>query len=257
MKNIAPEVAAILSGATIADNVVRLPGAQLPRPTYEAIDAVLKGLGGKWSKKLGGHAFPSDPTDKLTEALDTGCFVNRQQELGFFETPPEIADRMAAFLDMQPGQRVLEPSCGTGNLIVALPTFVKVWAVEVDPEIAARCADRTGKTHGHTPIVGDFLDLALSSPGVDIDAVTMNPPFAKSRDIAHVRAAFNLLRAGGRFAAIVSEGPFFRQDREATSFREWLESPAVEIVEIEKLPHGTFRDVGTQVAARLILAIKR
>jgi hypothetical protein len=43
----------------------------------------------------------------------------------------------------------------------------------------------------------------------------MNPPFANFQDIAHVRAAFNLLEPGGRSVAVMGEGVFFRQDRKA------------------------------------------
>jgi hypothetical protein len=52
----------------------------------------------------------------------------------------------------------------------------------------------------------------------------MNPPFEKGQDIEHVRHAYDQLKPGGRVVAIMSEGPFFRSDKKATEFRDWLES---------------------------------
>ena len=56
---------------------------------------------------------------------------------------------------------------------------------------------------------------------------------------------------GGRLVAICSEGPFFRQDAAAVSFRGWLDAIGATV---EKLPPDTFRESGTGVAARLIVA---
>lgn len=52
----------------------------------------------------------------------------------------------------------------------------------------------------------------------------MNPPFADSQDIEHITHAFKFLKTGGVLVAIACEGPFFRQDKKSTFFREFLES---------------------------------
>jgi ParB family chromosome partitioning protein len=56
---------------------------------------------------------------------------------------------------------------------------------------------------------------------------------------------------GARLVAICSEGPFFRQDQAAVGFREWLDRIDAYT---EKLPAETFRESGTGVATRLIVA---
>jgi 16S rRNA G1207 methylase RsmC len=55
------------------------------------------------------------------------------------------------------------------------------------------------------------------------DRIVMNPPFENGQDIAHVEHAYELLSPGGRLVTVMSEGPFFRQDKNAASFRNWLE----------------------------------
>src|SRR5690606_258873 len=109
--------------------------------------------------------------------------------------------------------------------------------------------------------VGDFLEVTpelaafwKERPGFLFDAVVANPPFEDGADITHVQHAFGFLKPGGRLAAIVSEGCFFRQDRQATAFRAWFEEHRVGD---EKLPAGTFdrSDVTqrTGVATRIVV----
>ena len=93
--------------------------------------------------------------------------------------------------------------------------------------------------------------------GSGYDRIIMNPPFSEGRDIDHVRHAFSLLKPGGRVVAIMGEGAFYRSDRKATEFREWLET--VEGTS-EKLDEGTFLDpslpVTTGVHARMVVVDK-
>jgi len=46
-----------------------------------------------------------------------------------FPTPPELADRMVALADIRPGQRVLEPSAGTGRIIDAIRRTAHGYAI--------------------------------------------------------------------------------------------------------------------------------
>ncbi len=40
-----------------------------------------------------------------------------------FPTPPDLASRMVDAADIRPGHRVLEPSAGTGALLLAMPNI--------------------------------------------------------------------------------------------------------------------------------------
>ena len=63
------------------------------------------------------------------------------------------------------------------------------------------------------------------------------------------------LEDGGRLVAIVSEGPFYRQDSKAKEFRAWLEEHGGTS---EKLPEGSFKesDRKTGVNTRMIVVDK-
>ena len=51
------------------------------------------------------------------------------------------------------------------------------------------------------------------------------PVWIRTRGRLHrnTHRAYELLNPGGRVAAIMSEGPFFRNDRKAVDFRNWLD----------------------------------
>ena len=74
-------------------------------------------------------------------------------------------------------------------------------------------------------------------------------------DIKHTQYAYNLLNPGGRLVAIMSESPFFRMDKEAVAFRNWLDEVNGSS---EKLPQGSFLDSerSTGVATRIVVIDK-
>lgn len=65
---------------------------------------------------------------------------------------------------------VLEPSCGPGAWLQAIPEDVPVVGVEIDPELAQIARDRTGRP----VITGDFATVAL--PG-GVTTIVGNPPY--------------------------------------------------------------------------------
>jgi hypothetical protein len=96
-------------------------------------------------------------------------------------------------------------------------------------------------------VASDFLEYQGH-----YDKIVMNPPFQQQADIDHVRHAYSLLNAGGRLVAIVSEGVFFRQDKKASAFREWLEEVGGTSEQIEAGAFDT-SDRPTGVATRLVV----
>jgi hypothetical protein len=178
----------ILAGATVDGAIVRLASGRLKRAEYIKVDKVLVGLGGKWDRRAGGHRFPFDPSGIIQEVTATGNYVNRAQELQFFETPEPLADRMAVLADVGEGCRVLEPSAGLGALVRPLVRLgAHVTAVEMDHHNAEQLSSLSSDVHE-----GDFLKWATGASL--FDAVVMNPPFARRQDIEHVKDAWRLLR---------------------------------------------------------------
>lgn len=244
--SITADVADVLSRATIAGTLLKLPDEKLDRILYQKVDKVLTSLGGKWNRKQGGHVFDADPTARLDEGLGKGSVVSRTQTLQFFETPEALADDIVSRLDIRQDDVCLEPSAGRGRIIAALKKAgaFDITAIDVDADNMAAVM-RQGMAI--RMMEGDFL--AIADP-VSYDVVAMNPPFRANQDIRHVRHAWSLLRPGGRLGAIVSEHGFLGREREAVEWRDWLNEVDAEI---EVIPAGAFKEGGTMVQTRLIV----
>ncbi|KKL63474.1 hypothetical protein LCGC14_2174740, partial [marine sediment metagenome] len=157
---------------------------------------------------------------------------------GYFPTPATLATQMADTADIDAGDRVLEPSAGEGALLRAIGEEAKLTPEVLEGyEIAVDLVEDL-HAQGFTGIEqGDFLE---QDPEPVYDAVVMNPPFEKGRDIDHVRHAYEFLKPGGRLVAIMSEGSFSRTDNKATNFQGWLAGLKGKA---EKLPEDTFAGV--------------
>lgn len=262
MAQISDTVADILQDVTYEDNRVKLP-EQLSRDNYVKTDMVLQNLGGKWNRKAKAHVFDGMTNEELRrrigDAVATRSFTDRKKELQFFPTPEKVAHMMAQVANIGRGDVVLEPSAGHGAIACAVMKHsANVVAVEIDTtncQELRRVALGAVQFPGHNMrvIPADFVAWAEENDGVLFDAITMNPPFSGGQDIEHVRAAWSLLRPGGRLVAITSPGWQFKQDRKHTEFKQWLES---EGAITDELPAGTFKEAGTEVRTTLIVLQK-
>lgn len=175
----------------------------------------------------------------VKQQLKQGVAVQVVNAPQLFPTPPDLARRMVALAGVEPGERVLEPSAGTGRLLDALPGGCEVVAVELNGTLAGHLhrADRR--------VLGmDFMECTAELLGGQFDVVLMNPPFAKAADIAHIQHALRMLKHGGRLVAICAGGP-----RQAQALRPTVESLGGTW---EPLPAGTFKDEGTGVHSVLL-----
>lgn len=251
-----PSIVDVLRASTIEGRVLKLP--QLKRSEYLRVADVLDGMGGKWNRRHGGIAFDFDPGGVIQAAIATGRYVDRKKTLQFFETPEDLAERMADLAGIRTGMRVLEPSAGHGRLCrAALDRGAVVAAIEIDPlNVAVLDAIRGG---GHRLGTGlriwhaDFLQWCKGTQQ-RFDAVLMNPPFTGGQDIAHVMAAWPLLLPGATLVAIVSEHAFIGQEWQAREFRRFVAQ--LDQGRVERLEAGTFRSSGTNARARLISGVR-
>lgn len=123
--------------------------------------------------------------------------MNRQS-LGQYMTPGwaavELVERY--FGDLGARDHVIEPSCGTGAFLRALPPDVPGLGVEIDPELAAIAR----RTSGRPVIVGDFrmVDLPIRPT-----AIIGNPPFAVRTITDFLDRAWSLLPDEGRVGFIL------------------------------------------------------
>lgn len=186
----------------------------------------------------------------LREQLKLGVRAVAAPQL--FVTPPAIAQRMVALADPQLGDRLLEPSAGTGNLLRALPGctpfgerrqwFLEVVAVEKDERLAAGLAVAG---LANEVICCDFL--ACTDLG-SFDVVLMNPPFVDAQDVAHIKHAHLMLKPGGRLVAICANGP-----RQHAALRSLVDACGGTW---EELLEGSFASSGTDVRAVLLTLIR-
>jgi SAM-dependent methyltransferase len=177
--------------------------------------------------------------DRLANRHENGAAPRAVSAFQLFQTPPALAARLVAALDLQPGARVLEPSAGLGRILDELRAYSPSEVVAVD--VAAECAgelfrqDRPGVTIKQR----DFLATPPADLGT-FDAVAMNPPFHMRADIRHILHARKFLKPGGRLAALC----FDTSQRREQLYRlcdTW-----------EPIPAGTFGKEGTSVPTILL-----
>lgn len=157
-----------------------------------------------------------------------------------FQTPPAIADRMAALLlpTLSAVSVVLEPSAGLGRLYRAIRQAGHdgpVVLAEQSPDCCRELYDLTREDRSATLRQGDFLDMTIEA-----DAVLMNPPFKQGRDIKHILHALDLLRPGGLLVALCYNG--VRQNKKLR--------PLANTWEI--LAAGSFKTEGTRAEIALL-----
>ncbi|MEU8436667.1 N-6 DNA methylase [Streptomyces sp. NPDC029216] len=105
-------------------------------------------------------------------------------------TPDGVAALMAA-LAGPAARSVLDPACGTGGLLRALPGATALYAQDSSPELAALAALRLA-LHGPAPIRAAAADSlrADALAGCAVDAVLCHPPF-NERNWGHDELAYD------------------------------------------------------------------
>lgn len=244
-KKLSNDVLAILSAAEIEGNTVRLTCGQLDRKLYVDVNAALEALGGKWNRKTRGHDFPSDPAEKLENAILTGE-VTPPSKNGYFPTPKTVVKQLLDLADLSDGMTVLEPSAGQGAIADELRAIgFEPFCCEILPENV-----KVLKEKSYYMPTQDFFTLQEKDR---FDRVIMNPPFERQADIDHVLHAFELLRAKGKLVSVMSAGITFRADKKAVAFREFVDAHLGEII---PLPQGSFEESGTGVNSVIVVIPK-
>lgn len=118
--------------------------------------------------------------------------------LGQWMTPDWAAAELVAhyFGDLTLCDRVVEPSCGQGAFLRALPDYVPAIGIEIDPALAAVARASSGRE----VVLGDFTTTALP---FEPTTILGNPPFRLATVEAFMARAFALLPDGGRVGFIL------------------------------------------------------
>jgi hypothetical protein len=170
---------------------------------------------------------------------------------GFFPTPDAVIQKMLKYMDIQPGDRVLEPSAGRGDLAKAV--------LKKQPDAIVDCIEWNWNLREILGMKGFNVagDDIFEYPSTeDYRWVIMNPPFEDAQDARHVRHVYeNHLAPGGILVAITSNSIEHNSSQEYEAFREWIgESRARHAA----LPAGSFQesDNSTGVATCLLVVGK-
>jgi protein-L-isoaspartate O-methyltransferase len=248
---ISDPVLAVLEQARLDGNKLYLDTVgQLERKLYTDVNKVLEAIGGKWNRGAKAHLF-EEPVEPLIETiLETRVYSRVKQDLGQFDSPQAVVDRVIELAAIEGGMWVLEPQGGIGNLAAAAEDAGGiVWSYEIDEKRFAKLAERLNGGNSGAVICADFLTVEPGDePGYD--RVVMNPPFAKQADIDHVLHAFKFLRPGGRLVSVMSAGAMQRVNRKAVEFREFVWAHEGRFVE---LPDSAFAESGTEVRTCIVV----
>ena len=237
-RKIGNTVLAILSGATINDNIVILNCGQLEREQYVEVNKVLEAMGGKWNRKYKGHIFSDNPTDKLEAIILTGEY-DKPADYGYFPTPMDLVDNMIAMAELTPNMRVLEPSAGQGAIAERVARITGCDNVHCFELLPDNCEVLRKYGFMKTECC-DFLTVETKPL---YDRVIMNPPFARQQDIDHVTHALKCVNSMGRLVSIMSSGITFRKDRKTLGFLALIEGHS----KIISNPLESFKPLGTLV----------
>lgn len=141
---------------------------------------------------------------------------DRRRLLGQYPTPQWVADALVErhFADLGAGDTVLEPSCGPGRFLQALPSSVDAVGVELDPQLAALAEQVTGRR----VIAGDFTTAEID---VEPTAIIGNPPFQLALIDRFLDRAHALLPEAGRVGFILPAYAFQTAARVAGYGERW------------------------------------
>lgn len=113
-------------------------------------------------------------------------------ELSQWFTPRWVCEAIVEefFPKLDLADLVVEPSCGPGRFLQALPDHVNAIGVEIDPQLAQQAREATGR-----PIItGDFLKAPIP---VGVSHILGNPPFTADLIHGFLDRSHELLVEGG------------------------------------------------------------
>ena len=264
-------LAAHAHGGTLAE------GAFSPRDAYDAAElglhlCLLRAGLDTQADEAGARAHLAE-AGRLAALLPTQTRRTAEQE-GFqqFSTPAPYAYLCAWAAGVGPGDRVIEPSAGTG----ALAAFALAAGATVHAnELSARRADLLSillAEAGQDPIRtltrenANHLDAVLP-PDLRADVVLMNPPFSQTAGrlgrrrvstvgTGHVLQALRRLAPGGRLVAVLSAAVQRGKPTHRAFFAALGVDPYRLRADIE-VGGAVYRPNGTSVRTRVLVVDRR
>lgn len=151
---------------------------------------------------------------ELAAAASVRASAGDTAGLGQFPTPAWAADALIRehLPHLDESDFVLEPTCGPGRFLAAIPSHVAALGVEIDPNLAQQARILTGRQ----VITGDFLTVDIpSTPTV----VLGNPPF-ETRLIEQILDRVHTLLVDDGRVCFVLPAYFFQTARRVARYSE-------------------------------------
>lgn len=148
--------------------------------------------------------------------------------LSVYQTPVWVCEELVSsrFAWLSSSDLVLEPTCGEGHWLQAVPADVPAIGVEIDPGRAAIARERSGRD----VIVGDCLAVELERRPT---AIIGNPPFRASFVDTLLSRAHDWLPNGGSCGLILPVFLMHEAERVVREKQRWS-------IEMEALPRSVF-----------------
>lgn len=141
-------------------------------------------------------------------------------ELSQFFTPFWVAEELVDDALRGIGSAaVLEPSCGTGSFLTAIPSHMPALGIDIDPKVASAAM----KNSGRNVIIGDFRTCDLE--GFQPEVLVGNPPFEMAVINGFLDRAHEILPDDGLIAMIVPAYSF-QTPRQVT---RWMDMFSIEV----------------------------
>lgn len=148
-------------------------------------------------------------------ARDNGS-AEQRKALGQYFTPIWVAEQLVErhFPELDGNSLVVEPSCGAGAFLQALPAHVPAIGVEIDPRWARAARAATGRDI----LTGDFTQVALDASPTHVIG---NPPFEMKVVEAFLERSLQLLPDEGRVGFILPAYMFQTPSRVVRWNEDW------------------------------------
>ncbi len=171
--------------------------SKLQKTQSDELERTLTFIGGVQENKH--WRFPYEVGHTLNTIVATGLIPDAKSHQ-FYPTPRIIAEYVARAIELQPGETLLEPEAGRGDLLAYVETRQEdITCIEVSPLFAEILR---GKGYVNT-VCCDFMKWSDDNAGYMFDKIVMNPPYSLGRHKEHTMAALGHLKVGGRLVAVL------------------------------------------------------
>jgi SAM-dependent methyltransferase len=184
---------------------------------------------------------PGEPRDELRQTFDTAAERYDRARPGY---PPQLFDDLAAICGLEPGARVLEIGCGTGQATVPLAERgFRIVAVELGSSLAEVARRNLARFPSVEVVVAAFEDWPL--PAEPFDLVLCATAFHWLDPAVRLEKAANALRPGGSLAVISTEhiaggtAPFFVDVQACYERWDPATPPGLRLQPADEIPHAS------------------